>query len=107
LFLALLGASMRRIRSVRKLPSYAADPEIRLWTSALWAAITGYAAGAMFASTEYNLFPYFIVGYICALHQIASKPEGGITGTGRPIGDGGREELGYGGNKERELAWSR
>ncbi len=107
LFLALLGVSMRRIRSVRKLPSYAADPEIRLWTSALWAAITGYAAGAMFASTEYNLFPYFIVGYICALHQIASKPEGGITGTDRQIGDGGREELGYGGNKERELAWSR
>jgi len=107
LFLALLGVSMRRIRSMRKLPSYAADPEIRLWTSALLAAITGYAAGAMFASTEYNLFPYFIVGYICALHQIASKPEGGLAGTDGQTGDEGREELGYGGNKERELAWSR
>ena len=98
---------MRRLRSMRKLPSYAADPEIRLWTSALSAAITGYAAGAMFASTEYNLFPYFIVGYICALHRIASKPEGGIAGADRQTGDGGREELGYAGNKERELAWSR
>jgi hypothetical protein len=73
----------------------------------LWAAILGYAAGAMFASTEYNLFPYFIVGYICALHQIASKPEVGTMGTDRQAGDGGREDLGYGGNKERELVWSR
>jgi O-antigen ligase len=107
LFLALLMSSMRRVRSVSKLPSYASDPEIRLWSSALWAAILGYAAGAMFASTEYNLFPYFIVGYICALHQIASKPEVGTMGTDRQAGDGGREDLGYGGNKERELVWSR
>jgi O-antigen ligase len=107
LFLALLIASMRRIRSVRKLPRYATDPEIRLWASALWAAITGYAAGAMFASTEYNLFPYFIVGYICALYQIASKPEAPVDGKDPKAGDGGREDLGYGGNKERELAWSR
>jgi O-antigen ligase len=107
LFLALLGSSARRIRGVRKFPSYRADPEIRLWSSALWAALLGYAAGAMFASTEYNLFPYFIVGYICALYQIASKSEVGTTGRDRQAGDGGREELGYGGNKERELAWSR
>jgi O-antigen ligase len=107
LFLALLGSSMRRMRSIRKLPSYAADPEIRLWASALWAAITGYAAGAMFASTEYNLFPYFIVGYICALYQIASNPETRTTGSNGQAGDGGQEELGYGGNKERELVWSR
>jgi O-antigen ligase len=107
LFLALLFASVRRIRSVRKLPSYITDPEVRLWCSGLWAALTGYAAGAMFASTEYNLFPYFIVGYICALHQIASKPEAGTLGADPKAGDGGREELGYGGNKERELVWSR
>jgi O-antigen ligase len=107
LFLALLFTSVRRIRIVQKLPRYAADPEVRLWCSALWAALTGYAAGAMFASTEYNLFPYFIVGYICALHQIASKPEVGTLGADRQAGDGGREELGYGGNEERELVWSR
>jgi O-antigen ligase len=107
LFLALLGSSMRRVRSVRKLPSYVTDLEVRLWASALWAAITGYAVGAMFASTEYNLFPYFIVGYICALYQIASNPETRTTGPGTQAGTGGREEIGYGGNKERELVWSR
>ena len=106
LFLALLFVSMRRIKRVYKLPAYKSDPEVRIWTSALWAALAGYAAGALFASTEYNLFPYFLVGYICALYQIAAKPpEGGTAGDHSQ--DGSREALGYGENRERELAWSR
>ena len=107
LFLALLVTSMRRIRRVRKLPGYAQDADIRIWTSALWAAMAGYVAGAMFASTEYNLFPYFMVGYICALYQIAGRPAEDASGPGDRPQDGGREELGYGRNAERELAWSR
>jgi O-antigen ligase len=106
LFLILLGSSMRRLRSIRKFPSYKNNPEVRLWASGLWAAVTGYAAGAMFASTEYNLFPYFIVGYICALYQIAAKGEP-ASGAGTQPGDGGRQEIGYVGDKERELAWTR
>jgi O-antigen ligase len=107
LFCAVLLSSVRRIRRVRKLPGYASNENIRLWMSALWAALAAYLAGAIFASTEYNLFPYFMVGYICALYQIASKPsEGNSTAGGNTTG-GGMKELGYGGNKERELAWSR
>ena len=106
LFLALLFVSMRRINRVYKLPGYKSDPEIRIWTSALWAALAGYAAGAMFASTEYNLFPYFLVGYICALYKIAAKPADG-TGAGDTLQDEGKEAVGYGENRERELAWSR
>src|ERR1700746_2907348 len=80
LFLVLLIMSLRKIRAVAKLPGYAQDENIRLWTSALWAAMAAYMAGALFASTQYNLFPYFMVGYICALYQLASKPV--------PAGDG-------------------
>jgi putative inorganic carbon (hco3(-)) transporter len=107
LFCAILLSAARRIRRVRKLPGYAASENIRLWTSGLWAALAAYMAGAIFASTEYNLFPYFMVGYICALYQIASKPpeELGEGSGAAPRGD--TKELGYGGNKERELAWSR
>jgi O-antigen ligase len=107
LFVALLIVSLRRIRKVRKLPGYAADPDIRLWTSALWAAMAAYIAGSAFASTEYNLFPYFMVGYICVLYQIASKP---VDLPGTPTGNiknGGMKDLGHGGNREQELAWSR
>jgi len=107
LFCAVLVSAVRRVRSVRKLPGYATNEHIRLWTSALWAALAAYLAGAVFASTEYNLFPYFMVGYICALYQIASKPaDENSTGGGNTSG-GGTKELGYGGNKERELVWSR
>src|SRR5262249_55799516 len=106
LFLIFLGSSMRRVRRVAKFRSYKNDPDIRLWTSALWAAVTGYAAGAMFASTEYNLFPYFIVGYICALYQIAAKGEGADGPATQPKAEG-QQEIGHVGDKERELAWSR
>ena len=107
LFVALLFLSLRKIRNTQKLPGYARDGSIRLWSSALWAAMAAYIAGAMFASTEYNLFPYFMVGYICALYQIASRAERSTGDSGERIGNGNRNELGHGANRERELAWSR
>ncbi len=107
LFVSLLIAAAIRTKRIYKLPGYQADPEIRIWASALWAGLAGYAAGAMFASTEYNLFPYFLIGYICALYQIASKPVGQAGEPGGRPKNGNREELGYRGNTERELVWSR
>jgi O-antigen ligase len=107
LFVALLICSMRRIRSVRKLPGYAHDASIRLWTAGLWAGIAGYVAGALFASTEYNLFPYFMVGYICSLYEIARRPAEDTGTRGTQLQNGNQEELGYGGSAERELAWTR
>lgn len=107
LFIALLVTSIRRVRRVGKLPGYSGNAEMRIWASALWAAMAGYMAGAIFASTEYNLFPYFMVGYICALYQIAGQPTDKGTRRGESLPGGGRAELGYGGNTERELAWSR
>jgi O-antigen ligase len=74
LFLAVLGFTLAKVRRLPKLPGYAQSQDIQLWTSGLWAAMAAYIAGAAFASTEYNLFPYFMVGYICALYNIASNP---------------------------------
>src|SRR5579864_2104839 len=107
LFVTLLVMSLRKIRSVRTLPGYVRDSSIRLWTSALWAAMAAYIAGAAFASTEYNLFPYFMVGYICALYEIAKRPDEATDNGMNATKNGGQKELGYGGNRERELAWSR
>jgi O-antigen ligase len=107
LFLWLLVASWRKIRRVQKLPAYALNGDIRLWSAALAAGLAAYIAGSAFASTEYNLFPYFMVGYICALYNIATNPiEETTSGTGR-MREGGKEQIGYGGNGEREIAWSR
>jgi O-antigen ligase len=104
LFLLMLYFSFRRLKQIRKLPGYDASPEVRLWTSALWAALAAYATGSLFASTEYNLFPYFIVGYICALYNIAEglgeKPDRGDAGPGRRLSK-------YETKERRELAWNR
>jgi O-antigen ligase len=107
LFVLLLIMSLRKIRAVQKLPGYARNKDIRLWTSALWAAMAAYLAGAAFASTEYNLFPYFMVGYICVLHEIAARPDRPSDERDTSIKDRSRKEPAYAAKGERELAWSR
>jgi O-antigen ligase len=107
LFLLLVGCSLRKIRRVRKLPGYQSSKDIRLWTSALWAAMAAYISGAMFASTEYNLFPYFMVGYICAVYQIAGVPQGAKDLQQDDVKSGGKRKLGDAAKRERELAWTR
>ncbi len=74
LFLVAIGAGFRNIALVRKSPQYQDDPELKLFTQALWAGLAAYMAGACFASTEYNLYPYFMVGYTCAIVRIISQP---------------------------------
>jgi hypothetical protein len=73
LFVLLFVMCLRKVSQIRKLPGYS-DPYIQLWTSALWAGVAAYLIGSMFASTEYLLYPYFMIGYVCALYRIASKP---------------------------------
>ncbi len=107
LFLLMLGLTLRKIRRVRKLPGYESSEDIRLWTSALWAAMAAYMAGALFASTEYNLFPYFMVGYICAVYQIASVPQSASNSPQDETLGGGKGKYGNGAKRDRELAWSR
>jgi len=57
---------------VRKQPLFAEDPEVRLIAAGLRASIPGYLVGAFFASTAYQLFPYFLVAYTTALYNISS-----------------------------------
>lgn len=79
LFLLALGAAFRNIRRVRRSESYEGDAEFRLFTQALWAGLAAYLIGACFDSTEYNLYPYFMVGYTCAMVRIAGPfPAGSI-----------------------------
>jgi len=74
LFLLTIGAAFKNVAQVRKSPWYQEDPEVRLFTQALWACLVAYLMAAAFASTEYNLYPYFMVGYTCAMVRITSQP---------------------------------
>jgi O-antigen ligase len=104
LFVLLFALSFRKVDQIRKLPGYAADENIRLWTSALWASLAAYVVGSMFASTEYNLFPYFMVGYVCALYRIASKP---VEEPAPALNGGTNGKLKVPANRKGEYAWSR
>jgi O-antigen ligase len=74
LFLLALGAAFKNVAFVKKSQQYQDDPELKLFTQALWAGLAAYVAGACFASTEYNLYPYFMIGYSCAAVRIVSQP---------------------------------
>jgi hypothetical protein len=80
LFLWAVGASLKNIAQARKSTHYKEDPEFRLFTQALWAGIVAYLMGACFASTEYNLYPYFMMAYTCAMVRISNHA---LTDTGR------------------------
>jgi len=74
LFLLTIWAAFKNIAQVRKSLWYREDAEFRLFTQALWACLVAYLMGAAFASTEFNLYPYFMVGYTCAMAQIVTQP---------------------------------
>jgi hypothetical protein len=79
IFLFILRAAYKNLKRVRETKLFAENPEVRLFTAGLWASLGGYLVGAFFASTAYQLFPYFLVAYTTALCNIASqsgpKPE--------------------------------
>ncbi|MGD0988189.1 MAG: O-antigen ligase family protein [Candidatus Sulfotelmatobacter sp.] len=74
LFLMAMGAAFKNITQLRKSNHYRDDPEFTLFTQALWAGLVGYLTGSCFASTEYNLYPYFVIGYTCAMVRIIRAP---------------------------------
>jgi hypothetical protein len=105
LFVAVMALSLHKTKKLRKLPGYMADKDIRLWTSGLRAGMAAYMVGAIFATTEYNLFQYFIVGYICVLYKIAGAPQDARE---QAPGDGQRRlrKLKNAAKPKRELVWS-
>ena len=72
LFLAIMYLAARNLRRIRFLPAYRENPEIRLFTQALWASLIAFAVGSLFASFEYQLFPYFMMAYTSVLYRLAS-----------------------------------
>ena len=108
LFVVILGLAFRNVRRVRKTDQYRRSREIQLFTSAMWAGLAAYVVGAAFASTEYQLFPYFMVAYTSVLYRLASQPiqeaEGLPRGSQRD--QTGRRELRDEARKP-EFAWNR
>ncbi|MBV9574260.1 MAG: O-antigen ligase family protein [Acidobacteriales bacterium] len=71
LFLLFLGCGFRNLRRVSKSAAYKNDVQIQLFTGAMWASLFAFLLGAFFSDTQYELFPYFMVGYTTALYHLA------------------------------------
>jgi len=84
LFLAIMYLAARNLRRIRVLPAYREDPEIRLFTQALWASLIAFAVGALFASFEYQLFPYFMMAYTSVLYRLVSTGSSSQSAQGEP-----------------------
>jgi putative inorganic carbon (hco3(-)) transporter len=103
LFLLVMRECFRNLVKIRGTTLYREDPDVRMYTSALWAGLAGYLAGAAFASTAYQLFPYFMIGYTTALLRLCSENPGSAT-VKAPAATGGllaRSQPGW------MLAWRR
>jgi len=95
LFFLAIGAALKNIAQVRKSRHYEEDAEFKLFTQALWAGIVAYLMGACFASTEYNLYPYFMVAYTCAMVRITnqSAPVAQASGDDRKANKAGYDRI--------------
>jgi hypothetical protein len=68
--------AFRNLKRTRSSALYGESRDVQLYTGGLWAGLAAYITGAMFASTAYQLFPYFMVGYTTALYRISClRPE--------------------------------
>ncbi len=70
LFVAVLVLAFRNLRRTRASALFAGSQETQLFTGGLWAGLASYLTGAMFASTAYELFPYFMIGYTVVLYRL-------------------------------------
>ncbi len=103
LFLLVIRECFRNLVKIRDTALYKEDPDVRMYTSALWAGMAGYLAGAAFASTAYQLFPYFMVGYTTALLRLCSEQTASATVNAPAT----RGELAAGAYPGWMLAWRR
>ena len=69
LFLAILYLTFRNLKRVRSLPAYRDNLEVRVLTEAMWTSMAAFVMGALFASYEYELFPYFMMAYTSVLYR--------------------------------------
>ena len=73
LYLLFFARGFGNLRRLRRIPS--SDPEIELFSGALYATLTGFIVGALFAPEAYQYFPYFAVAYTSVMLAIAKEKE--------------------------------
>jgi hypothetical protein len=73
LYLLFFARGFSNLKKLRRMPIH--DPEIDLFSGALYATLIGFIVGAFFAPEAYQYFPYFAVAYTSVLFAIAKEKE--------------------------------
>jgi O-antigen ligase len=72
-YVLFFASGFSNLRRLRRMPSN--DPEIELFSGALYATLMGFLVGAFFAPVAYQYFPYFAEGYTAVLLAMAQERE--------------------------------
>lgn len=108
LFVLVLWRAFKNLRRVQKSPYYKTDLELQVFTGAMLASFFAYLVGAAFSDTQYELFPYFMIGYTTALYHMACViPLKKKAAESRETDEVRRKEFNYGESRKRDLAWTR
>jgi O-antigen ligase len=105
LFLLVIYRTFFNLRQARKSNAYKLNSEIRILTGGLWVSVVAYLVSAFFASTEYSMYPYFLVAYTTALYEIA-RAQSRLIEADDGLGKGIRGQSSHG-KTQAELAWTR
>ncbi len=105
LFVMMLVRTIKNLKYVRQSPMFDRDSDIRGLGSGLWVSVAAYMVSAFFASTEYSMYPYFLVAYTTALYTLTTQKEKELALEGAPKVD--ERERKFGKRTRRELVWSR
>ena len=71
LYLLFFRYGFKNLKKLRSIPDY--DPEMKLFSGALFATLTGFLVGSLFAPEAYQFFPYFAVAYTSVLLAMAKE----------------------------------
>ncbi|HXJ89392.1 MAG TPA: O-antigen ligase family protein [Candidatus Binatia bacterium] len=77
LFMLLLRRAFFNLFYLRKMPRTPEKEEVHLYASALSASFIAYLVGAIFSSSAYELFPYYMVIYTTLLSRLGLPEQAG------------------------------
>jgi hypothetical protein len=73
LYVLFFARGFSNLQKLHRMPCH--DPEIDLFSGALYATLIGFIVGAFFSPEAYQYFPYFAVAYTSVLLAIAKEEE--------------------------------
>lgn len=71
LYLLFFARGFKNLKQLRRMPNL--EPEVQLFSGALYATLIGFSVGAFFAPEAYQYFPYFAEAYTAVLLVIARE----------------------------------